>query len=64
MFRRRAKLPAALRREEAAATERLQIVTGRGKGEESLYPIVEEQPKTPSIRRRFWTPDELVEKPL
>jgi hypothetical protein len=62
MFRRPSKwAPSAT--EEAAASERLRAVMGRGKGEGSLYPAQEEQLKTPTIRRRFWTPDELVETP-
>lgn len=60
MFRRQPKRPVSLF-EDAAASERLKSVTGRGRVEESLYPIAEEQLETPAIRRRFWTPDEIIE---
>ena len=56
--------PKLLLLEQAASSERLKAVTGRGKGEQSLYPVRLEQPRNTAIRRRFWTPDELIEKPL
>jgi len=62
MFRRSAKATLARLNAEAAANKRLAAVTGRGKEEESLYPAVDELPLTapPIIKRRFWTPDELM----
>lgn len=62
MFRRSAKATLARLNAEAAANKRLAAVTGRGKEEESLYPALEELPLTapPIIKRRFWSPDELI----
>lgn len=61
MFRQSAKATLARLSAEAAANRRLDVVTGRGKVEESLYPSVEELPlNAPPIKRRFWTPDELM----
>lgn len=63
MFRRPLKVAVPFANEEAAATERLKSVTARGKGEESLYPVLEEQPRSATIRRLFWNPDELAGVP-
>jgi hypothetical protein len=62
MFRRSAKATLARLNAEAAANKRLDAVTGRGKVEESLYPSVQELPLKPPpvIKRRFWTPAELI----
>ena len=62
MFRRSAKATLARLTLEAATNKRLDAVTGRGKVEESLYPPVEDLPlkAPPIIKRRFWTPDELI----
>lgn len=62
MFRRSAKATLARLSAEAAANKRLLVVTGRGKVEESSYPLVEELPlkAPPANKRRFWTPDELM----
>ena len=46
--------------DDIVAAERLKSVTGRGRVESGLYPVVEEQPEPERIKRRFWTPDELV----
>lgn len=61
IFRRRPKVPPSSLAEEAAGGARLKTVTRRGQGEESLYPAPKEQPKNPTSRRRFWTPDELID---
>jgi hypothetical protein len=62
MFRRSARSTLARLSAEAAVNKRLDVVTGRGKVEKSFYPDVEVQPRVaaPVIKRRFWTPDELM----